>query len=207
MTTPRSSRRLLRRKNGRTRRAFTLVEVLVVMVIIAVLAMLTVPRLIGAQARQADIEAQAVRALLSQAAQRDAVSSDPLALRFDPARQELAVQSLQEKDGERTWRSLPLIRALHLSSIEIAGVSADGQPQPFDTELRIPFGGARPRPGLSLLLRTSADMPGAVRAWQVDLSPGQTVAVLRPVSAAAPLTPPETAAIDLDEQGLRTQPW
>jgi len=177
------------------------------MVIIAVLAMLSVPRLIGAQARQADVEAGAVRSLLSQAAQRDAVSSDALALSFDPVRQELSVQALQEKDGERTWRSLPFIRPMRFSSLELAGASADGQPQPLDTELRIPLGGARPRPPLSLLLRTSADMPGAPRAWQVDLLPGQTVAALRPVSAAAPLSPPETAAIDLDEQGLRTQPW
>jgi hypothetical protein len=50
-------------------------------------------------------------------------------------------------------------------------------------------------------------MPGNARAWQADLMPGQTVALLRAVTVTAALTAPETTAIDLDVEGQRTQPW
>jgi prepilin-type N-terminal cleavage/methylation domain-containing protein len=189
------------------RRAFTLVEVLVVMVIIAILAMLTVPRLMGMQGRQAEVEAQAIRALLSQAAQRDAVSSDTIALNFDSEKQELSVQSLSEKEGLRDWRPLSLIRPVRFSSIVLADAAADGQTQTPDTGFRVVFAGAQPRPAISLLIRTASDLPGTPRTWQADLLPGQTVATLRALNAEAPLSPPESASIDLDAAGQRTQPW
>ena len=192
---------------ARGRRAFTLVEVLVVMVIIAILAMLTVPRLIGSQSRQAEVEVQGVRALLSQAAQRDAVSSDTLSLNYDAEKQELSVQSLVEKEGQRDWHALPLIRPVRFTSIVLADATADGQGQAPDGGFRVVFAGAHPRPAVALLLRTAPDLPGKAYAWQVDLLPGQTVAKMRTVSEAAPLAPAESAVIDLDEQGLRTQPW
>jgi len=195
-------------------RAFTLVEVLVVMVIIAILATLTVPRLIGAQGRQAEVEAQSVRTLLSQAAQRDAVSSEPLAINFDHEKGELTIQALlplpgEEEGGRRDWRPLPLFRPLRLTSLVIAQAAADGQAQPPDTSFRVVFAGegAKPRPTLSLLLHTAPDLPGKARAWQADLLPGQTVAAIRTVATADQIAAPQTTTVDLDLEGLRTQPW
>lgn len=189
------------------RSAFTLVEVLVVMVIIAILATLTVPRLLGAQGRQAEVEAQGVRALLSQAAQRDAVSSDTLSINYDHEKQELSVDSLVDKDGQRDWHPLPLIRPIRFVSLVLAEASADGQSQPPDTSFRVVFAGAKPRPSIGLLLRTAPDMPGNARAWQADLLPGQTVALLRAVNVTAALAAPDGTTIDLDVEGQRTQPW
>jgi len=191
----------------RARGAFTLVEVLVVMVIIAILATLTVPRLIGAQGRQAEVEAQGVRALLSQAAQRDAVSSEAMAVNYDTEKRELSIEALADVDGTRAWRPIPMIRPIRFASIDLASASSDGQEQPPDTSFRVQLSGAKPRPAVSLLLRTTANLPGTPRAWQVDLLPGQTVATLRAIPVSAPLTPPSATTIDLDVEGQRTQPW
>lgn len=182
------------------------------MIIIAILAMLTIPRLVGTQAREAEVEARAVKALLSQAAQQDAVTSGALALNFDHEKQELSVQALvEDKDGKRDWGQAPMIRPVHFALIEIVDATADGQPQLTDTStgggFRLLFAGARPRPAVSLLLRTVSDMPGAPHAWQVDLLPNQTVAAFRAIGADAPLLPAEGTAIDLDQAGQRNQSW
>lgn len=187
--------------------AFTLVEVLVVMVIIAILATLAVPRLVGAQGRQAEVEAQGVRALLSQAAQRDAVSSEAMAISYDSEKRELVIESLADVDGTRTWRPMPMIRPIRFASIELASSSTDGQEQPPETSFHVQLAGAKPRPAVSLLLKTTANLPGTPRAWQVDLLPGQTVATIRAVPIGAPLAAPSTTSIDLDVEGQRTQPW
>lgn len=192
---------------SRARGAFTLVEVLVVMVIIAILATLTVPRLVGAQGRQAEVEAQGVRSVLSQAAQRDAVSSEAMAVSYDAEKRELSIESLADVDGERAWRPMPMIRPVRFASIELASASADGQEQPPDTSFRVQLAGAKPRPAVSLMLRTTANLPGTPRAWQIDLLPGQTVATIRAVPTGAPLAAPSTTTIDLDVEGQRTQPW
>lgn len=192
---------------ARASRAFTLVEVLVVMIIITILATLTVPRLLGTQGRQAEVEAQGIKALLSQAAQQDAVSSMTLSLNFNQEKQELSVQTLTEKEGKRDWYAAPMIRPVRFASIQLAEATSDGQTQTPDTDFRIVFAGAKPRPAVSLLLRTTPDMSGAARAWQIDLLPGQTVATFRSIGAEAHLSPPQSTSIDLDIEGQRTQSW
>lgn len=199
--------RFPRAEGARARRAFTIVEVLVVMIIIAVMAMLTVPRLIGTHSRQAEVEAMGVKTLLSQAAQLDAVSAATLSINFDADKQELSVQSLIEKDGKRDWYAAPMIRSVRFASIELADATADGQSQGPGSPFRIVFAGAKPRPAVSLLIRTLADMPGTPRAWQVDLLPGQTVAAFRAIGPTAPIAPAQTTVIDLDADGQRTQSW
>ncbi|MBY0308779.1 MAG: prepilin-type N-terminal cleavage/methylation domain-containing protein [Phycisphaerales bacterium] len=211
MTTiaPPSRARFLPRTPRRAERgAFTLIEVLVVMVILAILATLTIPRLIGTPGRQAEVEARAVKALLSQAAQQDAVTPGALALHYDPQKQELSLQALaKDKDGKRDWRTTPMVRPVRFTSLLIADAAADGRPQPAEQGLHMVFSGARPRPALSLLLRTTPDLPGPARAWQVDLLPNQTVATFRAVGGAAPIAPAEGGSIDLDLTGQRNQSW
>jgi prepilin-type N-terminal cleavage/methylation domain-containing protein len=191
----------------RLRSAFTLVEVLVVMIIIAILATLTVPRLIGTQGRAAEVEALSVKSLLSQAAQQDAVTSGSLSLNFNQEKQELSVEALTEKEGKRDWYPVPMIRPIRFASIIIADATSDGQTQTPSTDFRVVFAGAKPRPAVSLLLRTIPEMPGPPRAWQVDLLPGQTVATFRAIGPAAPLAPSQGTAIDLDANGQRNQSW
>lgn len=192
---------------GLWRRAFTLVEVLVVMMIIAILSMLTIPRLIGSQSRAAEVEAIAVRTLLSQAAQQDSVTSTSLAISYDHEKQELSLQTTVEKEGKREWAPMPLVRSVRFSSSVLADASADGQTQGQGANFRIEFVSAKPRPVVSLLVKTAPDLPGTPRAWQIDLLPGQTVATVRSVGAEAPIAQPESTSIDLDANGQRTQPW
>lgn len=179
------------------------------MIIIGILATLTVPRLMGTQGRQAEVEALGVKALLSQAAQQDAVTAATLSINYDAEKLELSVQMLADREGKRDWYPTPMIRPVRFASIQLADATADGQPQSPGAGggFRIVFAGAKPRPAISLLIRTSSDMPGAPRAWQIDLLPGQTVSMIRAVGAEAPLAPAQSNAIDLDADGQRTQPW
>ncbi|MFT3686337.1 MAG: type II secretion system protein [Phycisphaerales bacterium] len=187
---------------------FTMVEVLVVMMILAILATLTVPRLLATPGRQAEVEARAVKALLSQAAQQDAVFSGSLALHLDTEKHELSLQSLgEQKDGSRDWKPVTMVRPVRFTSIEIADATADGQSQSPESGFHMVFAGSRPRPPVSLLIRTAHDLPGSPRAWQVDLLPNQTVATIRAVGPQAPLAPAEGGALDLDKEGRRDQSW
>lgn len=189
------------------RRGFSIVELLVVMIIIAMLATIVVPRLIGTQSRQAEIEAHALRALISSAAQRDAMTSGSLAIAYDAEKKEVAIQVLRQVNGENVWLPAQFVRPLRLATIAITASEADGQAYPIDTSWRVEFPPSRPRPQLAIHVQTAPDVIGNKRAWQIDLLPGRTAAVLSASTVDAPISQAVNDAQDLDDEGRRTQPW
>jgi type II secretory pathway pseudopilin PulG len=209
------------------RHAFSIVEAIVVIVIIGVLAGVTVPRLMGGQARRAALEADALANLLSLAAQRSSISSRPMAVVFEEEdrRFSLRVETRSvEEDQPARWDLAAMIRPVPLDASDLdrlviggregfsalapaaraakAGTTAADGALPRGP--RIDFDPARAREPVSIVL-TLSDSSG--RAWQIDLLPGQTSATVRPLENPSQWRPPETSAIDLDETGLRETPW
>jgi type II secretory pathway pseudopilin PulG len=187
--------------------AFTIAEVIVVVIIIGLLGLIVVPRLLGMAGRQSEVEAQGVRSLLTAAAQRDAAGSRSLALGYDQSRRELRLLELQEKAGTPAWLPAPLVRPVRLGQIEVREALAQGQPQVPTANWRIELPQARARPTITLVLRTLQDAPGKAQAWQIDLLPGTLAAQLRPLAYDQPPQPAQTSAIDLDATGRRADPW
>ncbi|MGH7131202.1 MAG: type II secretion system protein [Phycisphaerales bacterium] len=197
-----------------SRSAFTMVEILVVLVIIGILAGLVIPRLFNSGDRQASLESQAVAALLTAAAQRDSLSSQPLALAFDPERNRLSLEVLstgEEGDAAAEWIPAPLIPPVILTSAELREALSDGHAVAASKEAssaaksavwRIELGQAQQRPTITLVLGHGED-----RAWQLDLLPGELAARRREIPATSGPVTPDTRSEDLDATGRREQPW
>lgn len=203
-------------------RAFTIVEVVVVVLIIGMLGALVVPRLLSVAGRQAEVEAEAVRAVLSGAAQRDAVSAQPVALVFRAGEQPDGAQRIEvetlaqgapageEQSGAQAgaqWKRVPLIRPANLALTELSAALIDGQPMVLEGDWRATLTDGGTGAAITLLVRTRAGVVGQARAWQIDLVPGQTGATLRAVAPDAAAQPVSAGAQDLDEEGQRNSTW
>src|SRR5690606_39016870 len=121
-----SHQRVLRLRHNA---GFTIVEVIVVMVVLAVLAGAIAPRLTSSAGRRARVEAQAVARTLSAAAMRDTLSSQRVALDFDGGvLRALALGATgDDPDVARAWRIDPLIPEARLTVLSFFGGAADLQ--------------------------------------------------------------------------------
>jgi prepilin-type N-terminal cleavage/methylation domain-containing protein len=188
------------------RSAFTLIEIMVVVVIIAVLAGTVIPRLGNVALRNAENEANAAKALLTSIAQRDAMSSQAYALAYDPETSRLGLLSLVDSgaaDRRADWAPTLGQIPVTLNAAEVLGASADGVA--LEGAWKVEFRAATPRPGVSLLLGLrdgSSD-----KAWRVDLGAGQLVATMISLESASAWQPADPAADDLDAKGARETPW
>ncbi len=187
-------------------RGLTIVEIIVVIILIALLAGLAIPRMGGMAARRAEGEAQAVRGLLTAAAQRDAMSSDAYAVAYDSASGRLGLLILRpsSKPGEAPqWLQAPLQTPIELSASEIRGVSIDGRAAggSWTVELRP----SQPRPAISILLapRDALDRSG----WAIELGPTKLAAELQPLGDVGAWSPVGADVEDLDAEGLREESW
>jgi prepilin-type N-terminal cleavage/methylation domain-containing protein len=180
---------------------FTIVEVIVVMVVLAVLAGAIAPRLTSSAGRRARVEAQAVERTLSAAAMRDAMSSQRVALEFDGSvLRALAYGTTgEDPDAARAWRVDPLIPEARLTELSLAAGAADLErlsAQGFRVEL--PRMGRRPEIDLRLI-----DSRGVV--WRASLGAGAMRAV---AGQELDVTPAAAAGVvDLDELGQGRRPW
>ncbi len=196
------------------RRGLTIVEVIVVCIIIALLAGLVVPRLGNLAARRAEVEAKGLAALLSAAAQRDAMSSQAYAVAFEPGTATVGLLAYREAEDPAQpggWVPAPWQSPLVLAEAEIRGIAVDGRPIGTPTSggnvgaWRAEFYPSQPRPRVSVLLTAKA-APDQY-AWQVDLGSTQAMAVLKPLPSAAAWSPGDPELVDLDRQGMREEPW
>jgi prepilin-type N-terminal cleavage/methylation domain-containing protein len=120
---------------SRTRpsRAFTLLEVTVVVVIIALLTTMVVPKLTGATRRSFDLAVDRVDDLLVMLAYRDGFEDRPIGIHFDdnedaPALQLLVLDEEVDGGGWRLDRSVEPARLTEAVDPASIVVYADGEP-------------------------------------------------------------------------------
>lgn len=184
------------------RRAFTVVEILVVIVLLAAVAGLVAPRLTNTASRRVTAAAEATAETLSALARRDAMLSQPLALVYDRANNTLRTSVLQRdaRSGDVNWRNDPLLPDADLQDAQIVAVTSDGAELGVDA-LRIELDQYQPRPALRFVL---SDTKGE-NLITVDLPASSLQAAL--VYGDMRQQPGASRAIDLDDEGKERQAW
>ena len=183
-------------------RAFTIVEVLVVVVLLAAVAGLVAPRLTNNAARRVTAAAESTAEALSALARRDAMLSQPLALTYDQASNMLRSTVLQRDLQRNTvaWKSDALLPEADLGDAKLLAVTADGAELGV-SELRIEFDQFQPRPSLRIVL---TDAKGG-NPVSIDMPASSLQATI--VSGDIRQQPGATRAIDLDDEGKERQAW
>ncbi|MCC6660273.1 MAG: prepilin-type N-terminal cleavage/methylation domain-containing protein [Phycisphaerales bacterium] len=180
-------------------RGFTLVELVLVVIVLAITAGMVLPRMVSPDRHRAEAAARALRDVVSAAARREALTSEPVALDFDSETGVLSVLTPVPRgagDWSRSivWRPDPMTPPAALAPLEVVKATADDVPLPAK-RWRVVMQAADRRPALRLSLRSSSG------TWTIDL-PSESAAA----SLAEGDTPPATS-IDLDRSGLRDAAW
>ena len=134
-----------------TRRGFTLIEVIVVTVLMAMLAIVMVSRLTGAANREFDLASERVSDLLLMFAMRSEFADEPVGILLDPDRNSLRLVVRRGERGEFNdgWEfdnSVQEIRLPHFIEGTSMEFSADGDSvDPSDRPLTNLPGQPRPR--------------------------------------------------------------
>ncbi|MBX3357763.1 MAG: type II secretion system protein [Phycisphaeraceae bacterium] len=194
-------------------RAFTLVELILVIVLISILASVVVPRLTGNDGRRAENEVRAIESLLAAAATRDAFTAEPRILAWDAPSGTLAMfvrrVATGSVDSEPAWLEDGLVPPVRLALTEIREATADGQR--LDTgSFAVQFSQTEPRPSLALLIapRRQGARDAAGDSWQIDLAPEAIEPIRTPVASSAPrLSASPSRTVDLDATGQGGKPW
>jgi prepilin-type N-terminal cleavage/methylation domain-containing protein len=191
----------------RDRTAFTLVELIVVTVIIAVLAGAIVPRIVSRDSRTARDAVEAARALLSAAGQRELLTSQHLAIDYapgasggSPGRLSLVSAADPGRGAAASWQSDMLAPPALLRGLALESASADGTAL-GQGAWRVDLSQGERRPEVVLVLTETA----TGRRWWLVLSHGSGNA--RAVAAGAPGAGLDAGTVDLDQVGMRDDPW
>ncbi len=235
MTTPLPARTLLHAPPGdRARalarpsariRAFTLLEIIVVILILGVLAAVFVPRALNVGRRQSELESRQVQRLVSVALDKARLWNQTVAIDYrqdaDAARSSrpgrsvgrLSVWSMRADAAAADaggvgaagvrWAPDPLVEPVLLSRANLALASLNGQALP-PAAWRVTLTPGQPRPTLVLSLEGDGGSrfsirvePDAPGAMRIDETPG---------AASSPLGV-GPRSIDLDDAGKGQSPW
>lgn len=201
--------------------AFTLIELIIVIIILAIMAGVLLPRIVGDSARRVEAESRRVQRLVNIAAERQAFAPEPIAIEYDQDAAELRLAVRREPDAASSrrpvqgdgWFADPIVLPVALSDGVLSNAWLDGRPLPA-RGWRIIFSPLEPRPAITLQIdpRTAGSArprPGEnVFGWQVSLLPDEPAATRTAVRAgeiAIPLL--ATRAVDLDAAGRGDKPW
>lgn len=197
-------------------RAFTLIEAIVVMVIIAILATMITPRVLNIGRRQVENESRLLQRMLTVAAEKCDLWNQNVALDYKSKTQTFSVWTLREDaktdptltgSARVKWLIDPLVEPVVLTQSKLQSASQDGQLLPSG-DWRVTLTPGQPRPVLSLTLEPNAGN-GPTR-YTLGLSPESTGAT-RASSDQGESTggKPGVASrsIDLDDAGKGQSPW
>ncbi|MBL8763666.1 MAG: prepilin-type N-terminal cleavage/methylation domain-containing protein [Phycisphaerae bacterium] len=191
------------------RRGFSMVEVVVVTVMLAVLAAVLLPRAGGREARAERAVVEGVRLLLDAAGQRRVLSGQPVALEYETRADGgiLAVSSWRKpvRSWDPPWSRDPLIAPVNLESLTLTNAQEDGR-RLEGAAWRVDLsrsGMTGTRPGLRLILASAR----SGQRWSVSLEPNAISATCREWGDAEPDPMGDSRAVDLDRTGRREQPW
>jgi len=197
-----------------SRRAFSLIELLVVVAMLGVAAGLLVPRLAPSRSGSFETEVDAIASVLTAVAQRDAVSSQRLAIEYNPEENELSVLVFQKDPGARNeedsaWRRDPFLGTLRLGGAEIDRAIVGGAR--FDEEaFRIDLAPGTPREDITLIVVPRGGSVFGELVYRVEL-PSYSVdaRAMRARSGGEALGGQSTGPVrvDLDESGLTEEAW
>jgi type II secretory pathway pseudopilin PulG len=177
-----------------------MIEVIVVVVIIAVLAGVMVPRVVSSSGREARRSAEATAEVLSAAARRDSISSQRVAIDFDADLSTLRLVKLgTNARGEEAWVDDPLAPRAEMGSAVMTSASMDAVALDAASRFRVEFPVMGRRPDLTLVIEDSRRREvyrvvlssSAVRARVI--MPGQSLDA--------------SAVVDLDAMGKGEQAW
>lgn len=183
----------------RSSMAFTLIELIVVIVLLSVVAAVFAPRLAGNEERRAEQSAREVRNLVSIAAHRDSLGSERMSVAYHADAGVLAIETRRAApDGSHGWRPDALAASVRLSPLKMRSVAIDGQALD-GAEFRVEFPDHEPRGVVEFVL----ERPGTADVWHIVLLPGAVQAQMNKGAMPANLLRP----IDLDAQGSGASPW
>lgn len=199
-----------------TSRGFSLLEVITVVVMLGVAAGLVLPRLAPSSANTIEAELDAVAAVLTAVAQRDAVSSQRLALEYDPEGNELATLVFQRAAGasnmdDEIWRRDPFLGTLRLANTKIVRATVGGSIYD-DGAFRMDLAPGTPRPEVVLIATPIGGELFGSEVYRIELNAGSIdarVRSARPGGDPADTTENDSVAsrVDLDQRGLAEEPW
>ena len=187
-----------RSERALARRGFSLMEAMVVVMILAIMATVVVPRLSAMVQRPARQSAILVGDFLTSVAQRDALTSQPLAIEFNGELNTLSLLVPADEPGQ--WRRDLVIHPIQLGDAFLVEASADGamlDESQFRVEFRV--GGARPLIEMAISDDRDSRNEGP---FHVRLSPDAPRAVVEGVSVQS-----TADREDLDAAGKGEQPW
>lgn len=185
------------------RRAFTIIEIIVVIAILAIAAGFTIPRLVGGAAREVRASADEVASVMSALARRDAMLSQPIALDYEENTRLLRVLTLRQLDRGREWATDRLLPSAEITGVKLVSMRSDQQLY-TDEDFRIELDQFQPRGNMELVLSDVNDR------WFVTvfLSATSLQAMVRdgkPEDAMNDGSMPES--IDLDQTGKEEEAW
>ena len=191
----------------RKRRGFTLVEILIASLLLALLASLTISRVMGTTKRVFDHTVESVADLLIVFAQRNQFSRNPIALRWDEGGKQgtLRVVSLNRNedldDVLPVWEIEPNFPSVIFPEPQVArlvSVKADGEMAEI-AEYPLPIGANMPRPSIEIRLEDPNGQIHTVSLAAHEISPNITETSEAGMSKRLP--------IDLNETGQRWEEW
>ncbi len=188
------------------RRAFTLIEVIIVIALLAILTSMIVPRLVGHEGRVQQLAAERVADMLTMFAQREALSSKPVGIWHDAERNWLVLVVLDINDANpdepATWRPDRAVAPVKLpASVPPDGVAgtADGRAIDF-RQWPIATEPGRPRPRIEISLYTD---DGSVRTVVLPAHAIAPYHLDRELESMIALREP----VDLDAAGRHREDW
>jgi prepilin-type N-terminal cleavage/methylation domain-containing protein len=189
----------------RRARAFTLIELVVVLIILGIVSGIIAPRLLSGSSRAAEADVRKVAELVSAAGRRDTMTSQQIAIDYDGTEFSLLVLRMPSAiDAARgvlpQWTRDQLSMPVQLQDAVLNSVLIDGA-ELDPSRFRIEFLQRGQRPGVAMLF---GQVRGAA-TWTVSLPAGTFRAqVFGGEDRDAGL---DVTSIDLDLAGKGEEPW